>query len=96
MNVEGFICDLSSIQKSKYIRKLLSDSRTLTGIVFTIVISKSIISSNVTVTISDHLPQFLILCKTFADTPSNKPNAFERDWSIYDYGNFLWDYFIVD
>ena len=54
-------------------------SRTLTDNIFSNVISKDIISGNITTTISDHLPQFLISPNTLADPPSNESNTFERD-----------------
>ena len=47
-------------------------------------ILKDIISGNITATIADHLPQFLISSNIFADLPSNKLNAFETDWSNFD------------
>ena len=68
-----------------------SHSRTLIDNIFINVISKDIISSNITATTSDHLPQFLISPNTFADPPSNKSNAFERNWSNFDQENFVLD-----
>ena len=60
------------------------------------VISKDIISGNITAAISDHLPQLLISLNTFADPPSNKSNFFERDWSNFDPESFMLDYFDID
>ena len=68
-----------------------SHSRTLIDNIFSNVISKDIISGNITATISDHLPQFLISPNTFADPPSNKSNVFERNWSNSDQENFVLD-----
>ena len=62
------------IQPSRY----ASHSRTLIDNIFSNVISKDIISGNITATISDHLPQFLISPNTFADPPSNKSNVFKK------------------
>ena len=73
-----------------------SYSRTLIDNIFSNVILKDIISGNITATISDHLPQFLISPNTFADPPSNKSNVFERDWSNFDQENFVLDYFDID
>ena len=56
-----------------------SHSRTLIDNIFSNFISKDIFSGNITATISDHLPQFLISPNTFVDPPSSKPNVFERD-----------------
>ena len=69
-----------------------SYSRTLIDNIFSNVILKDIISGNIAATISDHLPQFLISPNTFADSPSNKSNAFGRDWSHFDQGSFVLDY----
>ena len=56
----------------------------------------NITSGNITTTISDHLPQFLISPNTFPDPPSNKSNVFGRDWSNFDQENFVLDYFNID
>ena len=54
------------------------------------------ISGNLTVTISDHLPQFLIVPSIFSNPLSNKSNIYERDWSNFDQENFILDYFSID
>ena len=54
------------------------------------------ISGNLTATISDHLPQFLIVPNIFSNPPSNKSNIYERDWSNFDQENFTLDYFSID
>ena len=72
-----------------------SHSRTLIDNIFCNVILKDIISGNITATISDHLPQFLISPNTFADPPSNKSNVFERDWSNFDQENFVLYFFDI-
>ena len=63
------------IQLSRY----KTHSRTLTDNVSSNAISTEIISDNSAATISDLLPQFLISPNTFADSPSNKSNVFEKD-----------------
>ena len=73
-----------------------SHSRTLIGNIFKNVISKDIISGNLTATISDHLPQFLISPNTFADPPSNRSNIFEREWSNFGEEKFVLDYFNIN
>ena len=65
----------SIIQRSKN----TSHFRTLIDNIFSNVISKDIICSKITATISNHLPQFSISPNTFADPPSNKSNVFKRD-----------------
>ena len=49
--------------------------------IFSNIISPEAISGNLTSTISDHLPQFMIVPNVFSNTPptSNKANIFERD-----------------
>ena len=54
------------------------------------------ISGNLTATITDHLPQFLIVPNIFANPPSNKSNIYERNWSNFDQQNFILDYFSID
>ena len=73
-----------------------SHSRTLIGNIFSNVISKGIICSDIAATISDHLLQFLVSANTFANPPSNKSNVFERDWSKFDQEIFILDYFDTD
>ena len=73
-----------------------SHSRTLIDNFFSNVISKDIICGNITATISEHWPQFLVSPNTIANPPSNKSNAFERDWSTFDQENFILVYFHID
>ena len=54
------------------------------------------ISGNLTTTISDHLPQFLIVPNIFSNPPSLKSNICERDWSNFDQKNFILDYFSIN
>ena len=54
------------------------------------------ISGNLTSTISDHLPQFLIAPHIFSRAPNKKSNIFERDWSKFNHGEFILDYFAID
>ena len=42
------------------------------------------ILGNLTVAISDHLPQFAIILNMFDNISSNKSNIYERDWSKFD------------
>ena len=77
---------LDSLVSNVYLPHVIQPSRhtnhskTLIDNTLRIIISKDIISGNITATISDHLSQFLISPNTFADSPSNKSNVFERDW----------------
>ena len=64
---------LDSLASNSYLPYIIqpsrhtSHSKTLIDNIFSNVISKDIISGNITATISDHLPQFLISPNTFAD-----------------------------
>ena len=75
--------------------RLTSHSKTLIDNIFSN-ISLEAISGNLTSTISDHLPQFMIVPNVFSNPPSNKANIFERDWSNFDQENFILDYFSID
>ena len=76
--------------------RITSHSKTLIDNTFTNVIFPDSISANLTATISDHLPQFLIVPNIFSNPPSNKSNICERDWSNFDQENFIFDYFSID
>ena len=54
------------------------------------------ISGNLTATIFDHLPEFIILPNIFSNPPSNKSNIYERDWSNFAQENLILEYFSVD
>ena len=61
--------------------QLTGHSKALIDNIFFNLTSCEVISDNVTATISDHLPQFLIALNVFANPFSNKSNSFERtDW----------------
>ena len=74
----------------------MSNFKTLIDNISNDVISKNIISGNITATSSDHLRQFLISPRLFANPPSNKSNVFEKDLSFFEQGNFILDYFDID
>ena len=74
--------------------RITSHSKTLIDNIFTNIIFPDSITGNPTATISDHLPQFLIVLNIF----SNKSTSpiFMRDWSNVDQENFILDYFSID
>ena len=76
--------------------RITSHSNTLIGSTFLNIIEPDITSSNLTATISDHLPQFAIIPNVFGNTSSNKYNIYERNWSKFDQENFILEYFSVD
>ena len=54
------------------------------------------ILGNLTATISDHFPQFLIAPGFFSNPSSTKLNILERDWSKFDQKKFILDSLSVD
>ena len=77
------------------IRVTSNSTKTIIDNIFSNIISTDIISGNLAATISDHLPQFLIAPEIFRNSPSNRSNYFERDWSNFNQENFILDYFLV-
>ena len=76
--------------------RIRDTSKTLIDNIFSNTLIENTISGNLTATISDHLPQFIILPNIFSNPPSNKSNISERDWSNFVQENFILDYFSVD
>ena len=64
-------------------------------IIFSNLVNPDIISGNLAVTISGHLPQFAIIPNMSGNISGIKSNIYERDWSKFDRGNFILDYFYV-
>ena len=75
--------------------RIRDSSKTIDNIFLNTLVENTI-SGNLTATISDHLPQFIILPNIFSIPPSNKSNIYERDWSNFKQENFILDYFSVD
>ena len=71
-------------------RKILFDT------IFSNTLIENIISGNLTATISDHLPQSIIMPNIFSNPPSNKSDIYERDWSHLVQENVILDYFSAD
>ena len=76
--------------------RVTSNSKTLIDNLFSNMAVPNIISGNLTASISDHLPQFLVAPNMFFNASYPKLNNYERDWSIFDQENFLLDYFSVE
>ena len=53
-------------------------------------------SGNITVTVSNHLPQFLFVSNVFSNPSCQKSNIYERDWPKFVQRNFVLDYFDKD
>ena len=81
-----FLDSLSSNMVLPYIiqpTRITSHSKSIIDNIFSNYISQEIISGNLTSTISDHLPQFLIAPHIFSNAPNKKSNIFECDWSKF-------------
>ena len=76
--------------------RITSHSSTLIDNIFSNVFDPDIVSGNLTATISDHLPQFAIIPNMFGNIIGNKSKIYEGDWSKFDRGNFILDYFFVE
>ena len=62
-------------------------------LIFCNLTSHEVISGNITATISDHLPQFLIAPYVFPNPSSNKSKIFEKNWSHFNQEYFVHDYY---
>ena len=76
--------------------RITNSSKTLIDNIFSNQLSNDIISGNLTVSISDHLPQFCIFPEILSNSPSPKSNIYERDWKNFDQSEFILDYFSFD
>ena len=61
--------------------------------IFPDIISHEVISGNITVAISDHLPQFLFAPNVLSKDSCRKSNIYERDWPKFNQTDFALDYF---
>ena len=75
--------------------RITSHSNTLIDNIFSNIIDPRIML-DISVTISDHLPQFAIIPNMFGNISDNKSNIYERNWFKFDQENFILDYFSVD
>ena len=73
-----------------------TNSKTLIDNIFSNMAVPNIIYGNLTVSISDHLPQFLVAPNIFFNASCPKSNNYERDWSKFDQENFVLDYLSVE
>ena len=76
--------------------RIRDTSKTLIDNIFSNTLIENTISGHLTATISDNLPQFIILPNSLPILPSNKSNICERDWSNFVQESFILDYFSVD
>ena len=94
-----FLDSLSSKSVILYIlqpTRITDRSETLIDNIFSNVITVDAIPCNLTATISDHLPQIMIVPNVFPNPPSNRSNIYERDGSNFDEVDFALDYFSID
>ena len=76
--------------------RISTTSKTLIDNIFSNIHTPSSVSGNLTSSISDHLPQFLIVPDIFLNLSPPKCNSYERDWNNFDQENFILDYLAVD
>ena len=76
--------------------RISTTSKTLIDNIFSNIHTPSSVSGNLTSSISDHLPQFLIVPDIFLNLSSPKSNIYERDWNNFDQENFIFDFVAVD
>ena len=76
--------------------RITSHSKSIIDNIFSNYISQEIISGNLTSTISDHLPQFLIEPLIFPNAPNKISNIVGRNWSKFNLEEFILDYFAID
>ena len=64
--------------------RVITNFKTLIDNIFSNVAVPNIISGNLTVSISNHLPQFLVAPNVFFNASYPKFNNYERHWSRFD------------
>ena len=74
----------------------IENFKTLTDNIVSHANSPNILSNNLTSSISDHLPQFLITLNIFLNTQTLKYNIHKGNWFKLDQENFIVDYFSND
>ena len=60
--------------------RVTTNSKTLLDNIFSNMAVPNIISGNLTASISDHLPQFLVASNIFFNSSYHKSNNYEKDW----------------
>ena len=71
----------------------ISSSSTLIDLIFCNLTSTAkSISGNLTSTVSNHLPQFLILPKFFSNASPSKYNIYTHDWKKFDEEKFNFEF----
>ena len=90
---------LHSLESNSVIPYLLQPTRitdhseTLIDNIFSNVVTVDAVSGNLTATISDHLPQIMIVQNVLVNPPLNRFSIYESDWSSLDQVNFVLDSF---
>ena len=72
------------------------NSQTLIDNIFSNEINSITTSGNLTIHISDHLPQFSIVNNIFSSEPKSKHIKYERDWKNFDEAKFSDDFNSLD
>ena len=76
--------------------RISTTSKTLIDNIFSNIHTPSSVSDNLTSSISNHLPQFLIVPDIFLNLSPPKSNIYEGDWNNFDQENFILGYLAVE
>ena len=70
--------------------RVTSNSKTLIDNIFSNILGPDSVSGNLTATVYDHLPQFVITSNIFSNSSLGRnSNIYERDWSNFDQENLF-------
>ena len=97
--INEFLVSLSSHMFLPHIvqpTRISTTSKTLIDNIFSNIHTPSSISGILTSSISDHLPQFLIVPDIFKNLSPSKSNIYKTDWNNVDQENFILDCMAVD
>ena len=73
--------------------RVSNNSKSLIDNMFSNIVGPNSVSENLFATVSDHLPQFVIVSNIFSNSPSDsKLNIYEMDWTNFDQENLIFDY----
>ena len=95
MNFLTLLCSHLFLPHITQPTRIRDSSKTLIDNIFSHQWIENTKSGNLTATLSDHLPQFVMLPNIFSNPLSNKSNIYERNWSNFFQENFILDYFTV-
>ena len=96
LEVLDFLASNSIIPYILQPTRITNHSKTLIDNIFSNINSHEVISGNMPVKTSDHLPQFAFARNVISKDSCQKSNIYERDWSKFIQTDFVFDYFDKD